>query len=353
MHVALVGLGNIGSHAAEFLARSPGIEALTLIDRDVYDESNRESQAIRRSDAGKPKVKVQAQRLRALLPGAKITGIYGDVEDVPAGRLRADVLAAAVDTRIARQYLGQICWAMGIPWVDSGVNPGSGLVSISTYTPGDGNACIECGWSNRHYETLEIAYPCASVRQVARTHAPASLGGIAGALLAAECGKLLSGCHDQSLAGRQLIYDTRWHKQHLIARRRNPACRFDHRVMPVATALRVFQGASLAEVFSVGHRSGARVTVLGGHGFAMRAFCGGCDQAYHDVWKVARRLSCRRCKRPLTVTGFDLAPELRAGDLPAAVLRRPLYEMGLRPGDVLVLRSDDSEECVRIGDIDD
>mgnify|MGYP003340076827 FL=1 len=39
-HVMIVGLGGIGSFAAEFIARS-GIGTLTLIDGDVFDPTNK------------------------------------------------------------------------------------------------------------------------------------------------------------------------------------------------------------------------------------------------------------------------------------------------------------------------
>jgi len=353
MHVTLVGMGNIGSHASGFLARMPNVDRMTLIDRDVYSEANGTAQAMRRGDAGKPKVIVQARRLRELRPDIKIIAIHDDVENVPAGRLATDLLAAAVDTRIARQYLGQMCWGLGVPWIDSGVNAGGGLVSVSTYLPGGENACIECDWADRHYETLEAAYPCAPDLPVARTNAPASLGGLAGALLAIECGKVLTGIRDQSLAGRQLVYDTLWHKQHIVSKRRNPGCRFGHRMLPVATALVVFHGAPLAEIFAMTELKDVRVSVVGARGFAVSAYCSNCDKTYRDLWKVVRRPRCPRCKQALTITGFDMATELTRGDLPAAILRRPLSKLGLLSGDVLVLRGAGAEECVRLGAVDD
>jgi molybdopterin/thiamine biosynthesis adenylyltransferase len=66
------------------------------------------------------------------------------------------VLAAAVETRITRQYLNEACSGLGVPWVDSGVNAESGLVSISVYGPALDNPCIECNWTDRQYATLEV-----------------------------------------------------------------------------------------------------------------------------------------------------------------------------------------------------
>lgn len=70
--VAVVGLGGVGSWAAEALARS-GIGALTLIDGDevCMANVNRQSHALE-GQFGKPKVAVLTERLRAINPSLDI-----------------------------------------------------------------------------------------------------------------------------------------------------------------------------------------------------------------------------------------------------------------------------------------
>ena len=67
-HVCVVGLGGVGSWAAEALARS-GVGELTLIDADevCVSNTNRQSHALE-GEVGRPKVEVVAQRLRAINP---------------------------------------------------------------------------------------------------------------------------------------------------------------------------------------------------------------------------------------------------------------------------------------------
>ena len=67
-HVAVIGLGGVGSWAAEALARS-GVGRLTLIDGDEVCTSNinRQSHALQ-DTVGQPKVQVLSQRLRAINP---------------------------------------------------------------------------------------------------------------------------------------------------------------------------------------------------------------------------------------------------------------------------------------------
>lgn len=71
-HVAVVGIGGVGSWAAEALARS-GIGALTLIDLDMVAESNtnRQIQALG-ENYGRAKIDVMAERVRAINPECRV-----------------------------------------------------------------------------------------------------------------------------------------------------------------------------------------------------------------------------------------------------------------------------------------
>ncbi|HJW29647.1 MAG TPA: ThiF family adenylyltransferase, partial [Saprospiraceae bacterium] len=67
-HVLLVGLGGVGSYAAEALARA-GIGRLTLLDHDVVAPSNINRQLLAlHSTIGKPKTAVMAARLLDINP---------------------------------------------------------------------------------------------------------------------------------------------------------------------------------------------------------------------------------------------------------------------------------------------
>jgi len=71
-HVCIVGIGGVGSWAAEALARS-GIGEITLIDADEVCVSNvnRQSHALE-GEFGRPKVDVVAARLRAINPKLRV-----------------------------------------------------------------------------------------------------------------------------------------------------------------------------------------------------------------------------------------------------------------------------------------
>ncbi|HQV61487.1 MAG TPA: ThiF family adenylyltransferase, partial [Chitinophagaceae bacterium] len=64
-HVMVVGLGGVGSYAAEFIARS-GIGKMTIIDGDVVDPSNRNRQLpALATNHGQSKAMIMAERLQA------------------------------------------------------------------------------------------------------------------------------------------------------------------------------------------------------------------------------------------------------------------------------------------------
>ena len=67
-HVMVVGLGGVGSFAAEFIARA-GVGKMTIVDGDVVDITNinRQLPALH-SSVGKPKVDIVGDRLRDINP---------------------------------------------------------------------------------------------------------------------------------------------------------------------------------------------------------------------------------------------------------------------------------------------
>ncbi len=74
-HVLIVGLGGVGSFAAEFIVRS-GIGKVTIVDGDVVDPSNRNRQLPALATThGQNKVDIMYERLMAINPELKLTAI--------------------------------------------------------------------------------------------------------------------------------------------------------------------------------------------------------------------------------------------------------------------------------------
>lgn len=112
-HVAVIGIGGVGSWAAEALARS-GVGRLTLIDLDNVAESNinRQIHALS-TTVGQPKVEAMRDRIALIHPGCQVQGIEEFVEPgnwpaiLPAG---VDAVIDACDQVPAKTAMA--AWAL-------------------------------------------------------------------------------------------------------------------------------------------------------------------------------------------------------------------------------------------------
>ena len=126
-HVVVVGIGGVGSWAAEALARS-GVGRLTLIDLDHVAESNinRQVHALT-STLGAAKVEVMAQRIRDISPDISVHSVDEFIEPgqeeklVPAD---ADLVIDAIDAVAAKASLIAWCVANDKPVIACGAAGG-------------------------------------------------------------------------------------------------------------------------------------------------------------------------------------------------------------------------------------
>jgi tRNA A37 threonylcarbamoyladenosine dehydratase len=124
--IAVVGVGGVGSWAAEALARC-GVERLTLIDLDHVAESNanRQIQALG-GEFGKAKVVAMAQRIDAINPRAQVTCIEEFVtEDNVSALIRdLDLLLDCIDQVSAKAALIAHARSIGLPVITCGAAGG-------------------------------------------------------------------------------------------------------------------------------------------------------------------------------------------------------------------------------------
>jgi tRNA A37 threonylcarbamoyladenosine dehydratase len=126
-HVAVIGLGGVGSWAAEALARS-GVGALTLLDLDHVAESNvnRQVQALS-STLGMAKGEALKARIADIHPGCAVDAVeeFVDTANWPALLTRrADVVIDACDDVRAKAVLAAWARAGGTPLVTVGAAGG-------------------------------------------------------------------------------------------------------------------------------------------------------------------------------------------------------------------------------------
>jgi tRNA threonylcarbamoyladenosine dehydratase len=122
-HVAVVGLGGVGSWAAEALARS-GLGEVTLVDLDdvCISNTNRQLHAME-GEFGKPKVDVVATRIRAINPECVVHPVRLFFTRTTAdGILQAgfDYVLDAIDSPSKKCWLIAKCRDKGFPVITSG-----------------------------------------------------------------------------------------------------------------------------------------------------------------------------------------------------------------------------------------
>ena len=120
-HVMVVGIGGVGSYAAEGLARA-GVGALTLVDSDTVGVTNLNRQLCAlESTVGMPKAEVVARRLRDINPQIEINCIAGRYEAADRERFIADYdyVVDAIDIVSCKLDLIITCLERGIPIISA------------------------------------------------------------------------------------------------------------------------------------------------------------------------------------------------------------------------------------------
>ena len=121
-HVAVFGVGGVGGHVCEALARA-GVGALTLVDRDTVSLSNINRQVIAlHSTVGRPKVEVMRERILDINPDCRVTAIEAfylpdTADEIPLDGF--DYIVDAVDTVAAKIELAVRGAALGIPVISA------------------------------------------------------------------------------------------------------------------------------------------------------------------------------------------------------------------------------------------
>lgn len=340
--------GNIGSFLLPHLARDPAVGRITLIDPDEYEEKNIAGQDITAADIGRSKVKVRRERLLDINPELAIIAIADTAQSVPPGRLKADVILSALDSRRARLEVGRIAWCLNTPFLDAGVHTQESLVRIDLYIPSPDAACVECGMSRQAYAALEQVYPCRGAASVAPTNGTSSLGALAASLLAIECSKLLSGRLDTSLAGRQLIIDLKHHTHFVTSFRRNPACRFNHEHWRLISAPSPAM-LSIADVLTIADLGRDVHLRAIGHKFVHQVVCSTCGWLRKDLHLTgrSRRRRCS-CGDRMSAAGFHMSDTLDCARAATGLSRR-LDRLGFIDGDVVAVESETSVRHLQLG----
>lgn len=135
--VAIVGCGGLGGYIAEFLCRI-GIEHITIIDGDVFDESNLNRQLVSHTEnIGLSKVKETQKRINLVNPNVQVKALdilldNTNSRDILKGH---HVVVDALDNIKTRRIIQNTCRELNIPMVYGAIAGFYG--QASTIFPGD------------------------------------------------------------------------------------------------------------------------------------------------------------------------------------------------------------------------
>ena len=197
-NVLIVGMGGLGTPAAQFLAAA-GVGTITICDADHVDLTNLQRQILyATADIGARKVDAAAQRLSAINPDVRIERIPARVGPDTLAPLvaAADVVLDGCDNFATRHAVNRACVAAGKPLVSGAAIRFDGQIAVFD-TRDALSPCYHCLFGEG--EEIEETR-CATMGVFA------PLTGIVGATQAAEALKLIAGV-GESLAGRLLLID--------------------------------------------------------------------------------------------------------------------------------------------------
>jgi tRNA A37 threonylcarbamoyladenosine dehydratase len=117
-HIAVIGIGGVGSFAVEALVRS-GVGAVTLVDSDLIDETNINRQLhATQVTVGKPKVGVMRDRLISINPACRVQALQMRYPSQTAGTLdlrQLDYVLDCIDSVSDKEALIVDCINAHVP----------------------------------------------------------------------------------------------------------------------------------------------------------------------------------------------------------------------------------------------
>jgi molybdopterin/thiamine biosynthesis adenylyltransferase len=326
------------------------VDQIVLIDLDCYEERNLITQDITPDDVGKPKSAVQAKRLQTIRPSLAVEAVHADVMALPLGKLRGDVVVGALDNNLARQFVSEGAWHLGVPYVDAAVRSDGLLARASVFVPGPGAPCLQCGWGVQQYLALEQHFPCDGAdAKVPASRSPSFLGSLAASLQAIETAKLLEGNFDRAIVGKQVLIDAMSHRYFFTSLPFSDACRFDHRVWDIEQLDQDPAQITLGEALALGGNGSSESARLA-FAFRPQVFlrkrfaCVSCKQVTERVAlreALPAHLVCERCGARTEEEIVGMVPELDASALDTSLLAQSMVSIGFRQGDVITVAGPD------------
>ena len=128
---------------------------------DSIENSNlTRSVLFRRSDVGRFKAEIAAERAMEINPDVNAVGIVANIiDDVGLGVFRRmDIVLGGLDNREDRLAINQSCYKVNKPWIDGAIEVLNGFARV--FVPGQG-ACYECTMTDMDWRLINKRKSCA------------------------------------------------------------------------------------------------------------------------------------------------------------------------------------------------
>ena len=346
--VLVVGAGALGQNVAQDLALT-GIRELRVVDGDHFEEHNRSRSPLhpRRGTYTAGDVLQKASCVAAELArihvadDARIVAADTWIEELGLGAFDGvDVIAACVDSLVARSYLAYTGTLLSIPIVDGGF---SGANLGMTVYPNTGDPQAAPCWSCAG-DALAGAFSCVAYARYADANGivPAIQNGAAA--LGAMCAEAIIGIlHGRETEPRRVALDLRTGESQVFRPRPDPECAARHRRLPIALQSAVGPDATMADLLA--DLAQPEATVFPPDVYVERANCPSCARTCEvgaPTHRWRRNPHCTTCDGPwpraeVQVPSPDLIDAGLTREDPRSGLT--LGQLGARAGDVLEIES--------------
>ena len=339
--VLVVGAGALGNEVLKNLALL-GIGQIRVIDFDTIELSNLSRSVLFRPEhQGRSKSEVAAEMAAQLNPDCWIVGAEADVlTDLGLGLVdSADVVICCVDNREARLWINRLCWKVGTPWIDGGIQEINGVAKV--FVPPHGS-CYECAMTENDYRLIQLRYSCPLLRredlQQGKVPTAPTIASIVGGLQVQEALKLLHGL--PSAEGTALVFNGVANRFYQTRYPRREDC-LSHETYEeiidapfesrLHTARQLFDWLEQTEHFSATGLELDRDLVA--------RLC--CDRCNHqqEIHRPAATVThaeslCRSCNQPRRPEMLNEIPR------DSRLIDRPLRELGIPDFDIVRLRNE-------------
>ncbi len=340
--ILVVGAGALGNEVLKNLALL-GVGQIDLVDFDEIQTSNLSRAVLFRAEhAGQPKATVAASMARELNPDCQILPCVGNVlTDIGLGLVRdADLVICCVDNREARLWINRMCWKVGTPWIDGGIQEINGVAKV--FVPPAGS-CYECAMTENDYRLISLRYSCPLLKQedilMGKVPTAPTIASIIGGLQVQEALKLL---HDLPAAeGTALVFNGAANKFYQTKYTRREDC-LSHETYESILTLPLSSQDTVQKLFAsaadhFGQTTGP-LRLLLDRDFLLRLVCRSCGiekQIDQPICQVGSREGiCDQCKQPFST---DTTCEIESD---SGLAGRSLSSLGVPDYDIVKVASE-------------